>query len=344
MKTFDCRIANLKAIMTWGIVFLHSGAAFNYVVYERTTGVVIYEKISSVLWGSLGAFFLISGYFLRQYTTPDDYKILMRQKVKSLLFPFLIWNVLYLAAYLIGAKFSPATAQRCEAMGLDSVWGITNSLFGITANPADGPMWYIRNLILYTGLQFFWHWGVRKFSIFFTIGLLVTYCFIYKYMPYALGRWLIPYGVIAFSLGYYLNYKKHSLFLLARYPLVSLVLLVVYLQIDRLKCLDFLQKNNLMPLLIIPFWITAAKFLTYPKESWLYKVFTASAFYVYAMHAFVCTAVLRLGVKYIPVNSWSWCNAVLLFFVGGGILIMASYFFMKLVLPKVLAFLNGGRC
>lgn len=93
-------------------------------------------------WITVPLFFFISGYLLFQKYdgTLTCYKKKLKQRLWSLLIPYLLWNLL---GYMMFAYIDKTIAPN----------HLVQSFFALpemAGGPADHPLWFLRNIILYT--------------------------------------------------------------------------------------------------------------------------------------------------------------------------------------------------
>ncbi len=126
---------------------------------------------------SVPVYFFISGYvfFLGIELTKDGYIRKLRNRVKSLLVPYLVWNLA--AVLLLAVKFLPSFHPRAELARtfvfswhgfLSAFWIYDCSLIRETLSgavvtgrgpyPADYPLWFLRDLMIVAVLTpLIWH-------------------------------------------------------------------------------------------------------------------------------------------------------------------------------------------
>ena len=140
-------------------------------------------------------FFMISGFLFfnnfREFTW-DGYKKKMKSRVKSLIIPFVLWNVIVFAAriagkiakmYYVGESWSFVTDFIAET-NWHFIWDIKH--WGdvdhpwlwwttYTTGPIDLPLWFLRDLIVVTVLSPLIYWFVKTLKIGSIIILLAAY-------------------------------------------------------------------------------------------------------------------------------------------------------------------------
>lgn len=172
----------LKGTLPILVVLIHSNFLGNVACDEETLrGFVIFRQIlqDSVLSLAVPAFFFMSGYLFYQ-RGPElsfyDYKDKMKRRARTLLIPYLIWNIFGLL--LLVVKMLPGVHQyfpqyhEADLSTLSIIkgfWTLSHSPY-----PYDMPLWFIRNLIVVQCCGY-------------AIGLLLRYCRAYSVVVTAAG-------------------------------------------------------------------------------------------------------------------------------------------------------------
>ena len=190
-----------------------------------------YDIIGNLLWLCNPLFFAISGY-LFFYSVDFSGKVYagkMKRRFHTLLVPYLLWNTIYLLLFSAVYQFAPSVIGThvvpIQEMGpVDflrnyfCVYG--DSVFG---EPIDGPLWFIRDLmilsilapvlyalirihrltfLLFIGLYLWYPFQMVGSLVFFAIG---CYLSIWHIQPFVLSRKWGRIAVVAFLLCTCLN-------------------------------------------------------------------------------------------------------------------------------------------
>ena len=134
---------------------------------------------------AMPTFFVMSGYLFFANTdtfSRNIYKQKIGRRVKTLLIPYIIWNLLM--------------AVKLKTFNLS-----------IFVNPANMPLWFLRDLMIVSLLTPIIYMGVKKLNYWIFLLLLPIYL---------TGIWAIqpgpnPYAICFFTLGAYLSIKKINL-------------------------------------------------------------------------------------------------------------------------------------
>ena len=167
-------------------------------------------------------FFIMSGYLFFSNVKEWNltvYREKMQRRVKTLLIPYLIWNLLMAVKLktfswsMFWVYWKPAGAQ-IDWLGNEQL---------MTA-PANMPLWFLRDLIIVSLLTPIIYIGVRKLG-YWLLGLL-TICYLSGICAFISG--LSAYAVYFFTFGAFLSIRKMDLMeTMKEYELPAYMLSVV---------------------------------------------------------------------------------------------------------------------
>ena len=263
---------------------------------------------------SVPIYFFISGYvfFIGDEFTKDVYVRKLKNRIKTLLIPYIIWNT---AAILMqAALFLPYFRSLLPGLAmvetdwsftgvLQCYWNLTKGVFAAwypdagSLFPQNAPLWFIRDLmivVLCTPLIYrFLKWA-RNYAVW----LFGVSWFVLNY--WQLGHVLqLSTAFFFFSWGAYLSIAKKDMLeyferffkvSLVAYPLLSLLHVASVYWCPEIT--DTIKRLN----------VVAGLFFAYNVSAWLLKhnvckvsAFLASAsFFVYVTHALIYTNLLKL--------------------------------------------------
>ena len=136
-------------------------------------------------------FFFISGYLFFNRLHSWDWSVWtgkIKSRAKTLLLPYLLWNLVAFFAYWLFARAQgqPVSLQEQFARngGFSIFWGIGGGIpLGIRAVPIDGPLWFIRDLIVFTLLTPVIFKALQWTRIWGAAALAVIFLFVPGYIP-----------------------------------------------------------------------------------------------------------------------------------------------------------------
>ena len=134
---------------------------------------------------AMPTFFVMSGYLFFvnvEKFNLDTYKHKIGRRIKTLLIPYIAWNLLM--------------AIKLKTFNLSIFW-----------TPANMPLWFLRDLIIVSLLTPIIYIGVKKLNYWLFVLLLP----IYLTGIWAIQPGLNPYAICFFTLGAYLSIQKTNL-------------------------------------------------------------------------------------------------------------------------------------
>lgn len=343
------RLALLRFPLIVGVVFIHAYATKVQTAGE-TVGVGDVHPLVSFLIEALSqeiarsavpVFFLISGLLFFHGFTPSwaGYVDKWRSRVRTLLIPFLFWNLLTAGLFALAqslpatrAYFSGASAELLSLSPTEFLAG----LFGIGRAPFSYPFWFIRDLMLLVLLAPLL--GLLLQRAWLLAPLFVAWA--------ALPGWqLVPSleALAFFSLGAYLGLNGRSPFALDRWAgLYGLA----YAMALPLVVLGPAEWRPWLHQGLVALGVVMALALSAWAMAWrepLLKL-AAASFFVYAAHEPLLTIARKLAYRALhPSSSWQ----VLLLYLAVPLTVVVLLLLLQRVLqrllPGPLAWVSGGR-
>jgi surface polysaccharide O-acyltransferase-like enzyme len=295
-------------------------------------------------------FFFISGFlFFRglQQWSWDEWKRKLRVRVRSLLIPYLLWNIIALLAYwgwsnLTGARISLFEEYQ-NLGGIRIFYNRTGALpIGPQASPLDDPLWFIRDLmyfILVTPAVYMFLKWTKAYGV---IGMCLLFLFV---------SGSIPEGFVFFVLGAYLQYSGKNI-VECLYPAKRWF---VYLFIPLLiaTCLlhgvseywtRFCKFFFMVDGIAASFCIAATVIEKNPNHP---NTFLAeSSFFIFALHNILVLRHIAAPVVYTVVSQETLSGSIVAFFLVPAFAILiclAFLFMMQKILPRTTGLLTGNR-
>ncbi|MCQ2233286.1 MAG: acyltransferase [Paludibacteraceae bacterium] len=290
------------------------------------------------------AFYFISGYlffFNVEVLDVSSYVVKMKKRFKSLVVPYLIWNVIYL---LLRFAIQSFLASSLSGNGkLVSEYGILDylSIFWISdvhnfPAPIDGPLWYLRNLIIVSACSIVIYWVLKKTYLYVLIGLGAAWIF----LPTGalLNQFIISF--FFFSLGaFFALYKIDYLDYALKYKFPIVVVFLFTLVFMRM---GFNLYNVFVFEGVVISLICAYLFAKSGKKSFFEK-YNYAIFFIYASHFFISQSILRLFAKLGIVTDISLSLMMLIAPIVSVFICMLIATILKKNMPSVFRVLNGGR-
>ncbi len=331
----------------------------NYPVFQE-----INRWIDGFLRGqSVPIYFFISGFvfFFGVEWNKGTYLRKLKNRVKTLLIPYLIWNTI--AIVLLIAKTLPVFAQFqsyetdfvFSIKGLLSCfWNYNNGFFPETpdtipttecAYPIDMPLWFLRDLMLVVLCTPLLYRLLKRTGIYAVIGIGLLW-FAKNYLTIGHVGQLLD-ALFFFSWGAYLSiHRKEMLTVFGRwfklsmwtYPLLALSHIAAAHYWP--EAASTIKQLNVL----------ARLFFAYNAANWLLDhrickpndFLAASSFFIYVAHALVCNRLLRMLFVWIqPESDFALCLVYTSTVVLTIALLLGSFYLMKRFTPRLLKVVAG---
>ncbi len=306
------------------------------------------------------AFFLISGYLFFARFNKWDWSLYitkLRSRCKTLLSPYLVWNLLALASALMlliaSGHYDKAKTVFADNGGLRMFWDCASvqaseNLFGgviFSASPMDGPLWFMRDLIILVILSPIIYYLVKSLKFSWLVIAIIGYiCNVW--IPFV---GFAPKGALFFSIGAFLQVEKKSLvapFFIKRNYLygLSFLLLTGVVLCDFLapEYHKYLSHTFTIVGTIALICLTAHAIEIHSMG--ISKVLTNSSFMIFALHGIGVLNLIGSAFGKLPFHSDAWF--VFSYFMIAIITVMICIvcdLFLKNNLPWVHGLLTGFR-
>lgn len=333
------------------VVFVHMLPFEQKKLYPNLEINNVYNIITEVISHYLGrlpvpCFFLFSGYFFFYKITDwntNIYASQLKKRIKSLLIPYLSWNIIYVAViYLknfiflaLGQHFDESYQELCRL-----------SLYDIFVRlPINYPLWYLRDLIVMTILTPLFYYYFKYTKVVGLLLILIIYLCAFESGVPGLSTTAIFY----FGLGAFMGQFKYNMLNFAiSYGKTALILAIIALGITTYYTASEINEYWVRVFLI--FGIIVVLFVGYQctKYTSLKNKLISLAptvFFIYGLHLIYILGWFKGGLAKSFLASSAW--GILLGYIVipplciGLILIL--YGLMKRFLPKTLNIITGNR-
>lgn len=327
--TISKQIRILSLVCTIFVVYRHAytdqaffsdGIVPSYMLYIR----VFLSKITSL---AVPTFFVISGifFFRRSYLKTSSYIGMIKKKTRTLLTPFLLWNIMAGMALYV---------ENPTLLGGNFFDGLTN----LFLSRWYGPLWYVRDLMIWMLLYPIYGWIImRRCNVVLMICLLLVY---YYWVPVASNLMALE-GLLFFLIGGFLSCREKLL------QYIFPTKLILFFSIIWLVC-------SLIPDFLVSIWaykvyVVIGIFLLWQTvkhgESLtnLILPLTQYSFLLYVTHIYV----LKLIKDMVALSFYGNGVAALLTYLLSPLLTIFVLYFLgekwKNYLPKSYTWALGGR-
>lgn len=295
-------------------------------------------------------FFLISGYLFFIRLDDWDYSVWkdkIRKRVKTLVVPYLLWNIIaFVAFYIVQCIKSHVVTSLINCFlnegGFRIFWDSHSDWM-----PINFPLWFIRDLIvivLFTPV--IWKLIEQR-----TVGIMVmglmTALHVTCIWPFTNG--LSSTALLFFTAGAYLQvHKKDLLVFFKRVEISSYIasLLLLFLIVYCWGRYDINQYlHHVLQIVITIAAFNIANCLSGSNIEQIGRKYSSTAFWIFAIQSIYVIDVCKVVMAHVV--SWQTPIGGILRYFGcfimATIICMVSYFLLKKCIPKTINFLCGSR-
>lgn len=361
LKTLDeessLRLKILRFPLIVGVIFIHNADSvvrFAQGVNSGTASAnVLTDFIRNLVSQGIARtavplFFLMSGYFFFRglQSLKHDYFNRINSRIRSLLVPFLIWNIATLIVLAIG-QFLPVTqgyfSGRTLAIASFNFYDYIDAIFGITRRPISYQFWFIRDLmvlvLLAPAINFLITSRVQAYYISILAG-----CWL-------LGVWPSPIpsaeAALFFSVGSVFAFNKKSLFGLDdKWLPISIAYFITLLADILLRGTEwgqYLHRTGIVLGVISALCLTKI-IIRHARLKEVLVSLSGVSFFIFAAHEPMLTIVKKIVYKVIqPTSSLS--NLALYFLIPISLIILLiwTYRICERTFPATTRVITGGR-
>lgn len=356
-------IEALRLPLIIAVVFVHNytvsgagatGAGDSLPIFDVTS-----HLFSRIITGcAIPLFFFISGFlfFLNIDFGKDVYKSKLKRRVKSLLIPYLFWNVLLFATLAVMAcipqtasHFASFSLQPSPVSFLKSLWCINYDPQVQLAYPISTQFWYIRDLMVMTLLTPLVFVLVKRTGI--ALPVISGLFWIIGFQIPVIGSSGFSLSAITFfSLGAWFSINRRNF--VADFQRISTLSFLLFPISAVISAMTWgmsynLQLQNVGFILGMIFAINlTAKIVSRRKLTESRQPGTARfSFFLFAVHMpWLLSQVQRLIIiKFLPAND---LVMVILYFSAVAIVVLLAFVLYKItnaIAPRFMAVITGGR-
>lgn len=300
-------------------------------------------------------FFFISGFLFFQNIdgfTRQDYLRKLKSRGKTLLIPYLFWNITAILVYYIAQNIPALDMWFNNKAGynfryvLESLWGVGNDEQSMTY-PLAYQFWFIRDLMVAVILTPVICCFVRKAKAYGVLLLGVLWFFNWWFSVVG-SRGLSIVAVFFFTAGAWFGSNKRNIV-----DDMGTVKNWAYVLYPLLVMADLLTKNyaanpfihNAGIIAGIVFWVNLVACLLRTGKVGVNRFLASSAFFVFAIHEPLLLSKIR-KVLYAILNPQSDGLITSLYFLVVLVVVLIAlglYYVLKRFMPKFTAIITGGR-
>lgn len=335
------KIKILSFLMIIMVVYIHS-------YYLEAKGRIIPNMVqhigSAITSVAVPLFYAISGFlFFNGIDSIQGCFPKIKNRIYTLLIPYLIWNVVFVLWY-VAITFIPGASAYVNS---DMLANLTlsapiDSLYFLFVKPAGFQLWFLRDLILFVLCSPLFYWMIKKCK-------WVAFCLILVTTGWMTRFWLTSFifgGTLAMC-------HENGLDLFNRKEIVRLcgIVYVMYiiLNVFGISIADSVPINNYILQLCVIFpmiYIWGGYNIIVPKDYKVPKALSLAmnyTFFIFLFHEPAFNIIKKMGLKIMGDGDVS---LVLLYITNPWIMIALSVYIGYLlshVTPKFYSILVGGR-
>ncbi len=313
---------------------------------------------------SVPIYYFISGYvfFLSANFSSDIYKNKLKNRVHSLLIPYLVWNALALLWLLFKSlPIFESLAPGLQSVSCDfslralimSFWDASEGVIQLVNPsthqfyPVNSPLWFIRDLIIVVISTPIIYLLIKKLRV-YTVYLLLILWFVADTYSWSHVTQIIT-AFTFFSWGAYMSiFKKDMIAEFGRFTKASIisyiVLGVVYLVCAYVypELCSFVKRFNIIAGLFFAY--NVATYLLRNSICKPNKFLSSSSFFIYISHFLIYNEVLK--ILYYITNPSTAVGFIILYFSAVIIcvsLLLLSFYFLNRYTPALLKIIAGRK-
>lgn len=331
------------------VLFIHGMPQADPLTGGEPLGWQLYHYISELISRNIGAvavpmFFVISGYlFFAGCADRDlqfsDFVTKWKKRVRTLLVPYIIWNVLYIVAILVKRVIFTQLGLENDDKDLALARGF-GYLFWM--GPLDYPLWYVRDLMVMSLLAPVYYWLIRK-----ALPLFLVFLGVMCLLPWDIE---CPDAVslLFFGTGACLSLKDVDVLSFCRkFRIPSFILSVILLAVTLFSG-DYEYRYIFVRISCFVWFIAVFNIFDSvcdkKKMSEILTWLAGASFFVYALHTVYLTDWVRGFLQRVLGTGLSGTSISYALIAPTVCLIcLACYTFMKKFMPRTLSVLCGTR-
>lgn len=359
-------ISFLRFPLTVGVVFIHFNISKGLNVHGALYGndysmwfSYIVTFFSDVLPRiSVPLFYVISGFlfFYGRDFNKETYAKKLKNRVKSLLIPYFIWNLFAIVYFIIRANLIGDSYELNFSFShiINTFFnnGNNNGLIiqdlsfdSVMPEPICGVLWYVRDLMIMVLLSPIIYWLIKRIGKWVIIALGLVWIIDFLILPLSL-HYIIS-ALFFFSWGsYYSINKLNFVGSFCKYPFLPLVYFIVAI-------IDTITKggeynhilHNIGAIIgLISIVILASKLVEKEKVK-VNNTLANSSFFVFVLHSFILPVVGKGIISFIHIPDNPYAMLLYYFFIPVFVafICFAIYMLLKRITPGFCALISGGR-
>ena len=340
------KIAVLNVVAIVLVLLLHSYflEAADYTIAQN---VQLFTGTNGISGVAVPLFYFISGIlFFKNVNQIKDCVLGIRKRVRSLLLPYIIWNIVFVLWYLF-MSYIPGISGfiNSDMLSIFSIDSPIASLEYLLLEPAGFHLWFLRDLMLYVLVTPLIYIAFKRFPLMALLLIFVLFGWINRCgLPYFSAGAIVAmhYGLDIFDKGIFKSRTLRFIFcmlfgakcIITMIPSCGVILYNPYFQ----------QIANMAGLISV-WWIYDVMFRAFSAgmlEKTLLRV-SKYSFFIYLFHEPALNIIKKMGVFLLGVNN---TTLIVLYLISP--LLMVAFaigvaIVFKTVMPRLYSIAVGGR-
>ena len=321
-----------------------------FIVPGNLRGYEVFKYILGCFTGlAVPMFFIISSflffYDMKEFDT-QKWCVKLKKRIKTLLMPYLFWNLCYLLFMLIVQLSFPNIVWERKLIYnysffelINSFWNFGGMYYGM---PILYSFWFIRNLMVLNLFAPIFYFLLKKTPVISIVICLIFFIFNPFNFTATNMDWIksiLFYSIGAFCAIHAIDFTdSRNLF----YPFSIFFILSVVLAYFTPNFIRFCWSQIL--LIFGSFSIpTIIRRGILSKKIQVNKFLVVSSFFVYAFHLFIIIPFNRLWTTILPISSWIASIMLIVVPVFVVFISVCIYYLLKVYFPKFTELIIGGR-
>lgn len=366
-------ISFLRFPLIVGVVFIHFSLVNGIDVHGSKLGLnnpdwyffvvnLISEVIAKI---AVPLFFFFSGFlfFYKKDFNLNVYKSSLSSRVRTLLVPYLLWNLIailwQLKCYIPGlSTYCAPVEMQISPLRVLNTFFCNSDVSGIFVNPSASqvtqalypinvPLWFLRNLMILVIVTPLVHWLIKRLGqfIYLLAGIWVA-CSLFA-QDYAFLEEITK-DLFFFSWGAYFSINKKSFVTAFGKSAVVAILYVVVAVVDAktkgMKFNGLINDVGIVLGIIAVVWLSSS--LLEKQKVRVNTTLTNASFFIFAMHGIFIDDVGKAAMLFLHIpdnNPWTmlclyFCVPVVVILICLGVCLV-----LKRYIPGLHKLLTGGR-
>lgn len=347
-------IAFLRFPLIVGVVLIHSH--IKEVIVDGVDLMVeadfpVYTVVSNLLSEvfartAVPLFFFISGFlfFYRSMFTMSVYLDKLRKRARTILFPYIFWNLVVIVFLLLGQTLIPFSFSGNNRFIVDYTWrDWLDAFWAKDTMPIAYQLWFIRDLMVVM---------VLSPIVYVLVRYLRQYAVILLGMLWIMDWWFQLPGLsltafFFFSAGAFFSVHQRNFVVNMRTLLWPSAVLYFIVAVCNLFFINesWCSYIHCIGIIVGCIFLISCIAMCLDREYWHVSAFLAgSSFFVYAYHGMPLALLVNVIIRFFPPET-EW--AIISLYLGSALLIICVgvvlYGLLRKCVPSFLSLITGGR-